>query len=340
VPPEQEVTGSARIHSGPLIPAQVTGVLGVAGAAAEADGVGPLSEHGLLRVRHGEPGQRHDLVATAVDTIVGYAYLDEAGPDSADMTGELVVDPAYRRQGLGTALVSALAAEADGHPIRLWAHGDLAAAAALARSAGFERFRALWQMRRSLPEPTLPESTLPEPTLPEPTLPEPTLPEPTPPDGTATALPDGIVLRTFRVGQDEEQWLRLNGRAFAKHPEQGAWTRRDIELREGEPWFDPDGFFIAERVSNGVMTGFHWTKIHPATATEASIGEVYVVGVDPDAHGRGLGKALTLAGLRYLRARGLDQVLLYVDEDNAAAIRMYSDLGFTRWRADAMYRRP
>ena len=302
-----------------LTPAQVTGVLNVVSAAVDADGVGPLSEHGLLRVRHGEPGQPHDLVATAGDTIIGYAYLDEPGPDGADMTGELVVHPGYRQQGLGTALVSALATEANGHPIRLWAHGDLAAAAALARSAGFERFRALWQMRRSLHEPPLPEPPAGDP---------------------ATGLPDGIALRTFRVGQDEERWLHLNGQAFAKHPEQGAWTRRDIELREAEPWFDRDGFFIAERKRDGAMAGFHWTKIHPATATEARIGEVYVVGVDPDAHGGGLGKALTLAGLRYLRARGLDQVLLYVDEDNVTAIRMYANLGFTRWRADAMYRRP
>ena len=88
------------------------------------------------------------------------------------------------------------------------------------------------------------------------------------------------------------------------------------------------------------MAGFHWTKVHPANGDEPSIGEVYVVGVDPDAHGGGLGKALTVAGLGYLRDRGLNQVMLYVDEDNAPAIRMYENLGFTRWRADAMYRHP
>jgi mycothiol synthase len=305
------VTGRARIRPGQLTAGQVAGVLDVIDAAASADGVVPLSEHGLLRVRHSQPGQNHHVAYTADGEIVGYGYLDEPeGTEDAEVTGELVVHPAHRRQGLGTALVGALAAEAAGHPLRLWAHGDLPAAAALARSAGFERIRALWQMRRSLDEP-LPEGR---------------------------ALPAGMTLRTFRVGQDEDQWLRLNGRAFAKHPEQGSWTRRDIDLREEEPWFDPDGFFIAER--DGAMAGFHWTKIHPAKAGEEPVGEVYVVGVDPDAHGGGLGTALTLAGLRYLKARGLHQVMLYVDEDNEPAIRVYQNLGFTRWRADAMYRRP
>ena len=283
-------------------------IAGLVGAATDADAVAPLSEHGLLRVQHGEPGEGHDVVALAGNDIGGYAYLDE--PDGPEVTGELVVHPAHRRQGLGTALVGALAAAAEGHALRLWAHGDLDAAAALARSAGFERFRALWQMRRSLREPLPPAS-----------------------------FPAGVSVRTFRPGQDEGPWLRLNARAFAKHPEQGGWTTRDIELRESEPWFDPAGFFIAER--DGAMTGFHWTKIHPAgtAAGEAPIGEVYVVGVDPDAHGGGLGKALTLAGLHHLRDRGQDRVMLYVDEDNVPAIRMYSELGFTRWRADAMYRR-
>jgi mycothiol synthase len=324
------VTGEAAQVS-QLTPAQIAGVLDLLAAAADSDGVAPLSEHGMLHVRHSEPGQGHDVIVTGDDgTIAGYAYRDPPPPDTqapdthapdthapdthapdgheddGEGAGELVVHPAYRHRGLGTALIAALDGAAAQHPLRLWAHGDLPAAAALARATGFERFRALWQMRRSLSDP---------------------LPD--------VEFPQNVQLRTFRVGQDEDQWLRLNGRAFAKHPEQGAWTSHDLELRETEPWFDPDGFFIAAREPDGAMAGFHWTKIHPN-----SLGEVYVVGIDPDAQGGGLGRALTLAGLDYLRKQGLNDVMLYVDEENTAAIKMYSKLGFTRWHTDAMYRRP
>ena len=131
------------------------------------------------------------------------------------MSGELVVHPAYRRRGYGSALVSALLAGANGHGVRLWAHGDLPAAAGLARAAGLTRVRALWQMRLALTGLALPDPV----------------------------FPAGVSLRTFRPGTDEESWLGVNGRAFAHHPEQGSWTREDLELREEEPWFDPAGFF-------------------------------------------------------------------------------------------------
>ena len=154
-----------------------------------------------------------------------------------------MIHPEHRRQGLGRALAGEIAVAAGGHALRLWAHGDLPAAAALARTAGFERFRALWQMRRPLGEP---------------------LGQPL----EGPALPAGRTLRTFVPGQDEDEWLALNARAFAKHPEQGGWTRHDLDLREREPWFDPAGFFIAEQ--DGVMTGFHWTKVHPPTSARST----------------------------------------------------------------------
>jgi mycothiol synthase len=288
-----------RISRTELTTAQVSEVLALVGAARLADGVAPLSEHGMLRLRYNGAG---DFIAAVDGEIAGYAYLD---PPSADgeVTGELVVHPERRRRGLGRALTGELAAASGGRVLRLWAHGDLPAAAALARAAGFDRFRALWQMRRSLAEP---------------------LDQP--------VLPAGRTLRTFVPGQDEDGWLSLNGRAFAKHPEQGGWTRHDLELREREPWFDPAGFFIAER--GGQMAGFHWTKVHNPT-----LGEVYVVGVDPAEQGSGLGRALTLAGVQHLRDLGVAQAMLYVDEDNVPAIRMYESLGFTRAMVDAMYRR-
>jgi mycothiol synthase len=348
-----------------LTPAQITGVLALAEAARDADGMAPLSEHVLLHLRYytsdsrtpGSPSPDRDLILAlnqdpegsegspagsggsteagasrgrgqsagggaprgrgqsagggaprAGGEIAGYAHLDApASAAGTELTAELAIHPGHRREGLGLALVRALAAEAAGHAVRLWAHGDLPAAAALARAAGFDRVRALWQMRRPL------AGRLDRP-----------------------RFPPGITLRTFRPGLDEDEWLSLNRRAFAGHPEQGTWTRRDLELREREPWFDPVGFFIAER--NGAMAGFHWTKVHgPA---EEGIGEVYVVGVDPGEQGTGLGRALTLAGLHHLQGRGLAEVMLYVDEDNVPAIRLYEALGFTRWRTDAMYRQP
>ncbi len=294
------------VTAGRLTPAQTTDVLALAEAAQAADGVAPLSEHVLLHLRY-DGSEGRDLVLTVNDQDAGYAHLDVTpSATGTDLSGELAIHPDHRREGLGLALVRALTAQADGHPVRLWAHGDLPAAARLARAAGFGRFRALWQMRRSLDGP---------------------LDQPRFPPGTA--------LRTFRPGQDEDEWLSLNRRAFAGHPEQGAWTRHDLELREREPWFDPAGFFIAER--HGAMAGFHWTKVHGPGDAPAGIGEVYVVGVDPAEQGTGLGRALTLAGLHHLQGRGLAQVMLYADEDNVPAIRLYETLGFTRWRTDAMY---
>ena len=292
-----------------LTAAQVAGVLALAEAAGRADGVAPLSEHVLLHLRYEGPGPGtgRDFVAAVAGEVAGYAHLDVAEQETS---GELVVHPGRRRQGHGQALIRQLIAAANGHSLWLWAHGDLPAAAGLAAATGFERFRALWQMRRSLSDPL-----------------------------AAPAFPAGRTLRTFVPGQDEEEWLSLNGRAFAKHPEQGAWSRHDLELREREPWFDPAGFFIAMR--DGRMAGFHWTKVaapDEQSIGEQSIGEVYVVGVDPAEQGSGLGRALTLAGLHHLRDLGLAQAMLYVDEDNVPAIRMYEALGFTRTRTDVMYR--
>ena len=301
-------------EAGPLSPAQREQILRLTGAATAADGVAPLSEQAMLHVRHGgaaaggdagEPGPAGvDLLAGTDGTITGYAQLEWEEPGVA--SAELVVDPAHRRQGTGRALLTGLAEQAGDATLRVWAHGDLPAAAGLARAAGLSRVRALFQLSRPL------SGARSEP-----------LPEP--------VWPDGVTLRTFAPGRDEESWLRLNALAFAHHPEQGAWTRIDLDLREQEDWFDPAGFFLAER--NGRLAGFHWTKVH-----SEQTGEVYVVGVDPAEQGSGLGRALTLTGLRYLRDdRGLAEVMLYVDETNQAAVRMYRSLGFTLAATDVMY---
>ncbi|WP_433222335.1 mycothiol synthase [Microtetraspora malaysiensis] len=295
------------VTGGRLDDRQVADVLDLVREATEADGVRPLNEHTMLQVCHGaDPGARAVLLYDG-DTLAGFAHLDPADPAEGS-GGELVVRPALRRRGLGRQLLDAVLAETGGQ-VRVWAHGDHPGAAALAASAGLTRARSLWQMRRPLDAP---------------------LP--------AVTVPDGVRLRTFVPGKDEHAWLALNARAFAAHPEQGAWTIEDLELRERESWFDPDGFFLAVRDDS--LAGFHWTKVHGGEGQDAEpVGEVYVVGVDPAEQGSGLGRALTLAGIEHLRSRGLAQVMLYVDEENRPAIRLYESLGFTRWNTDVMYRR-
>lgn len=302
---------------GKLSDYEVQRVLALVDTVTEADGVRPLSEHVMLHLRYGgeEPGR--NLLVLADEELIGYAFLDTTDAVEGS-SAEIAMLPPYRQDNIARELVEALLSETPDGRLRLWAHGQQAAesslARSLARSLGFERERVLWQMRRSLFAP------LPPPEFP----------------------PD-VTLRTFVVGQDEPAWIAVNNRAFASHPDQGSWTVDDVRRREEEPWFDPAGFFLAER--DGQLVGFHWTKVHGAAADRPGehghepIGEVYVIGVDPNAQGQRLGPALTLAGLGHLRGKGLASVMLYVDESNRAAISVYKALGFTRWDVDVSYRR-
>ncbi|MBO4208293.1 mycothiol synthase [Micromonospora echinofusca] len=299
-----------------LTPAEVTEVLDLAGTATSADGAAPLAEHVLLRLRHPGAPATHLTVRDPAGTLTGYAHLDLSAPGQG-VPLELAVHPAHRHRGVGRALVETALAASPGR-LHAWAHGDHPSAAALAVDLGFTRTRLLWQLRRPL------GADLPDP-----------------------VLPDGVALRAFAPGVDDAAWLALNARAFADHPEQGRFDQEDLRVRMAEPWFDPAGFLLAVEASTGRLLGFHWTKIHgpdPAAGAGAThrpaagrIGEVYVLGVDPDAHRGGLGRALTSAGLAYLRAQGLDRVMLYVDDENARAVALYERLGFARWTAHVVY---
>ncbi|MCL9759925.1 mycothiol synthase [Frankia sp. AiPa1] len=336
---------AARLEWSPTLSgADVDDIESLLAAAEQADGSGPVSEDVRLMLRPGlpvgsgrhllahlpaaapdaaEPTGRPRSVGSADDAgvslhsvgpLVGYAHL---GGPAESRQAEVVVHPAGRRRGVGRQLVTALTT-ACGSPsagLDVWAHGDLPGATALARRLGFTRARVLFQLRRPLHDP------LPQPTL-----------------------PAGVTVRAFVPGRDDQAWLAVNATAFADHPEQGRWTVDDLARRREEPWFDPRGFFVAERA--GEVVGFHWTKVHDIDATPVPgtppallgpIGEVYVVGVLPGSGGAGLGRALTLIGLHHLRAAGLADVLLYVDEDNERAVRMYTGLGFTEHARDVSY---
>ncbi|SEH63204.1 mycothiol synthase [Mycolicibacterium rutilum] len=238
---------------------------------------------------------------TAVDDEI-VGYLNLT-PDPP--MAELVVHPRARRRGVGAALARAGLAE-GGPDTRIWAHGNLEPARATAAALDLAVVRELLQMRRPL-------TGLPP-----------------------VQMPDGIRIRTYAGPTDDAALLRVNNAAFAWHPEQGGWTDAELAERRAEPWFDPEGLFLGVDEDTGEVLGFHWTKQH-----DDDLGEVYVVGVDPGAQGRGLGAVLTLTGLHHLADRlsasSHPTVLLYVEADNTAAVKTYRNLGFEVYSVDAAY---
>lgn len=311
--------------------AEAAEVMGLLAEAEHADGVAGVGEHVIMRLKeHGgvreqiEPvqadlGSEHFIVRDSGGTLAGYAHLDtEGGAEGDPLVAELAVHPEHRRRGVGAMLVEALLDRADLRPepaadtgrLRIWSHGEHPGALRLAERYGMSRSRELWRMGRSLLD-----------------------------DGSAeAALPDvrpaqGVTIRAFRVGRDEAAVVEVNHRAFSWHPEQGGMTVDDLRAKEQQPWFDPAGFLLAVDQQDRLL-GFHWTKIHPD-----GMGEVYVVGVDTTTQGSGIGRLLTVAGLHHLRETGCASVMLYVESDNAPAVRVYQRLGFEQWDVDVQFGR-
>ncbi|OBJ30443.1 mycothiol synthase [Mycolicibacter virginiensis] len=293
-------------------------------AAGHHDGVAPVGEQVLRELA---ASRTDHLVANDGATVLGYLNLTAGSEDAAPMA-ELVVAPQARRRGIGAAMARAALARTDGGA-RFWAHGTLPAARATAEALGLTAVRELLQMRRSLRDLRV-----------------------------GTKVPPGVTIRTYAGPGDDAELLRVNNAAFSWHPEQGGWTAEDLAQRRAEAWFDPAGLFLS--FDGPVLLGFHWTKIHsgkpgaeplgarsdPSFASPSSrlaepLGEVYVVGVDPAAQGRGLGRVLTEIGLVYLADRLAEVeapiVLLYVEADNTAALRTYEQLGFVVHSVDTAY---
>jgi mycothiol synthase len=132
-------------------------------------------------------------------------------------------------------------------------------------------------------------------------------------------------ISTFKSA-DADEWLALNNEIFIVHPDQGDWVMQDLTNRMNESWFDANGFFLARE--KGQIIGFCWTKIHNDRVNEGAIGEIYVLGVNPNSHSSGLGKALLLTALRYFQRKEIKESMLYVDADNHAALILYKKLGF------------
>jgi len=284
-------------------PDDIAAVQELLDVAAAADGHRPLGEHKWLDLVQGGREGFAGLVAIEPghDHPVGYAQLSR-GPSSWAL--EFLVDPHHRVPGntIGIELVrqalQIVAGEGGGH-LHLWVNKPRPEHDAVAAATGLVRGRDLYQMRRQLP--------VDEPFV--------------------------LDTRPFRPGVDDDAWLNVNNRAFHWHPEQGGWDRATLEVREAETWFDPKGFLLHEE--GGRLAGFCWTKVH--RDEHPPLGEIYVIAVDPDWQGTGLGRRLTLAGLDHLSRAGLTVGMLYVDAANRSALKLYVDLGFEIDHIDRAY---
>ena len=278
------------------------------------DGTPPIAEHILLHLRYGGDKADSHLLVEIDNQVIGYAHLDQtdlvAGPSV-----ELVVDPSHRGAGVGKALLSE-AIKICGKSLRLWVHGDQEAAHSLAASFNFEKIRTVLQMSKPLTD------IQPLPTIDK-----------------------EIIIRSFLPGIDSDAWLELNNKVFKDHPEQGGWQLSDLNHRLSEEWFDEKGFFIVEK--NKQVIASTWTKVHgahshdhggEASHAHPAIGEIYITAVDLTYAGLGIGKALTITALNYLKYQGLTDAMLYVDFDNKAALNLYNSLGFKISSKDILYR--
>jgi mycothiol synthase len=258
------------------------------------DGQPPFNDQALVDAAS---GARTLIVAEHGDVIAGAVLV---GADEF----EFVVDPEFRRNGLGTILLERILDGAE-PTIAGWAHGDHPASRILAERTGFEAIRTLYQLRMPVPGPS-----------------------------TGSGDSDGIVIDTFRPGDDDAAWIALNARVFADHPEQGSLTIDDLHARMDEPWFDADDFLVARH--DGALVAYNWLKVEGPDEP----GEIYVVGVDRAYAGRGLGRTLMERAFDRLRARGITTAALYVDADNEGAVHLYRSLGFADHTVDVQYRRP
>lgn len=280
-------------------PAVRDGVVALIHGLTHTLGFRPLSDDAWLRLLD---GSANGLLLEGSGRSAGWA--DVVARDDGWHLEIAAIDDDRTEQALSAAVGAARAARA---PRLSW----LVLAAdersdRLAESHGFVPGRGIHQMRAALPH-----------------------------RGDAATVPT----RPFEVGRDEAEWLGVNARAFAAHPEQGGWTLDDLRRREAAAWFDPAGFLLHER--DGRIAAFCWTKIHePETAGSPRLGEIYVIAVDPTMHGLGLGRALTAAGLRSLHDRGITEGMLHVDVDNVAAVTLYESMGFTVHHTDRIYLRP
>lgn len=239
--------------------------------------------------------------AAAGGDPVGYAMLQPR--TGGRMRGHLAVHPGRRGAGIGTALAGVLegrARERIGEvenrdaqvTLEGWINADSATDAAWARGLGYEWTRRFLRMRIDMSEP---------PPAPE--------------------WPDGITVRTFRLGVDDRAMYEAQGQAFADH-----WGHVDLSF---EQWlkrtkrhdFDPELWLMALDGDRVVATSTN-------SVIPENMGWISGLGVVPSHRRRGIARAILLQAFSDFWRRGQRSVALGVDADSlTGATKLYEAAG-------------
>lgn len=133
-------------------------------------------------------------------------------------------------------------------------------------------------------------------------------------------LPEGYEFKTFVLG-DENKWVELMRNIF---PESDWTVEKFWEAFGSQPQFDPNGLFFIITEKEYVATALGWFD----EIDKREVGRVHWVGVKAEHRGKGLGKAVVLAVLHYLKGKGAQKAILDTQEYRQQAIKLYKSLGF------------
>lgn len=223
---------------------------------------------------------------------------------------DCVVHPEHRRRGLATRLLGCALQRAEEVDARL-AHVNVREDNTIANNVlsrfGFGVVRRFLELRLQLSEVQIPEATH-----------------------------DAYPCLHLQPGE-EDKLTRIQNRCFT-----GTWgynpnTTKEIVYRLNSGGRSPEDVVLI--CENDKPVAYCWTIIYPENGVDSGkkSGRIYMIGVDPDFRGRGLGRIALLAGLSHLKARDVQVIDLTVDSENSPARALYQSTGFKVWTSSLWY---
>ena len=242
--------------------------------------------------------EEHCFLAEHDRVLVGFALVSPEPPISRAVIGGGVLE-SHRSRGIGRSLTGKAtehAAALNVSVINVQAPANGSAARHLLESEGFVVVKNYWQLRWEGDE------------------------------DFSIKMPEGFSLRPFTLDQDEQMLADLQNAAFGHHWGFSPNSVEEIRARVRLDRSPPEGIIFV--LDGSRPAGYNWTL--RASNGVRAVGWIAMTGVHPDYRGRGLGTAVVLAGMEYLKNTGVDGIELEVDSENVPATKLYANLGFKK----------